>query len=214
MEKHIYTFLRPYEAPHSRSRRVSVSIYLHISFILPKAHTGCSSPFWSPINLCVHRLPAAEMDDLALGWVCPCHTAQTSREQCRWPGRCQSMSPPSLLSLDHSHCTFAFMNLAMFRTPVANGVCEFWNDTEIKGKTTCALMCKQQQLRSPTWTEKQKGKMKNRSLNSRLAECSSWAESAWCWGANSMCWAWVDGRACWKLGFLLSCSLQIPDLLD
>lgn len=72
-------------------------------------------------------------------------------------------------SLDHSHHTFAFMSPGMFRTPVANGVCEFWNDTEIKGKTTCALMCKQQQLRSPTWTEKQKGKMKNRSLNSRLA---------------------------------------------
>lgn len=128
-----------------------------------------------------------------------------------------SAAVTSVFPLDHFHRTFAFMNLAMFRTPVANAVCELWNDTEIKGETTSAQMCKQQQqqLRSPTWTEKQKGKMKNRSLNSRLAvmflmnhrvpdaeELTAVLKS--------------DGlaRAYWRSGFLLRWSLQIPDLFD
>lgn len=62
-----------------------------------------------------------------------CHTAQTCREQGRWTGRV-SAAVAAVSSLDHSHCIFAFVNPAMFRTPVANGVREFWTDTEIKGK--------------------------------------------------------------------------------
>lgn len=62
-----------------------------------------------------------------------CHTAQTCRGQCRWMGGV-SDAIAAVSSLDYSDCIFAFVNPAMFRTPVANGVCEFWNDTEIKGK--------------------------------------------------------------------------------
>lgn len=52
-------------------------------------------------NPCVRRLPLAEMGDLALGWVCPCHTAQTCREHCRRTGRCQRCHRH--LPLDHAH---------------------------------------------------------------------------------------------------------------
>ena len=37
---------------------------------------------------------------------------------------------------------FAFRNLAKFRTSTANEVFNFWNDTKIKKKSTCALVCK------------------------------------------------------------------------
>lgn len=158
-----------------KSLSFSINLFAHQLYPPQSSHWMQSSLLISSRPLCT---PSSCGRD---GWPgtrvgVPVPHCTDCREQCRWPGRCQSMSSRSLLSLDHSHCTFAFMNPAMFRTPVANGVCEFWNDTEIKGKTTCALMCKQQQLRSPTWTEKQKGKMKNRSLNSRLAECSPCAE--------------------------------------
>lgn len=165
----------------SKSSRKLWKAYIHFPYDLTKRHTWevamfqyqfiCTPtlsspkltldtvPLWSPKNPCTRHVPSVMVDDLALGCqVYPCH-AILQRSAKSSADVQVSADVINVFSLDHSHPAFAFMNPAMFRTPVANGVCEFWNDTEIKGKTMCALMCKQQ-LRSPTWTEKQKGKMK------------------------------------------------------
>lgn len=92
------------------SRKLWKSIYT-LSYDLMKLHTWevakfqyqfiCTSTFSSPKltldtvlpsdlqrSLYSH-LPSEEMDNLVLGWVDPCHAAQTCRERCRWTGRCQ-----------------------------------------------------------------------------------------------------------------------------
>lgn len=154
----------------SKSSRKLWKAYIHFPYDLMKLHTWEAAKFQYQF-ICTSTLSSPK---LTLGTVSLCSFGDSgwsgSGTQCTRPycrnlhrallmSRCQLMSSMSF-PLDHFHHTFACMNSAMFRTPVANGVCEFWNDTDVKGKTTCALMCKQQQLRSPTWTEKQKGKMK------------------------------------------------------
>lgn len=154
----------------SKSSRKLWKAYIHFPYDLMKLHTWeaakfqyqfiCTSTLSSP-KLTLGTVPLCSFGDS--GWSgsgTPVYPSILQRSAQSIADEQVSADVINVLSLDHFHHTFACMNSAMFRTPVANGVCEFWNDTEVKGKTTCALMCKQQQLRSPTWTEKQKGKMK------------------------------------------------------
>lgn len=126
------------------SRKLWKSIYT-LSYDLMKLHTWQvaklqyqfidtpQSSHWIQFSLlisnnpCMHHLPSAEMG----GYTCAILHRLAERSANRQAGVSDVIT---VFSLDHAHCTFAFVNPAMFRTPVANGDCEFWNDTEIKGK--------------------------------------------------------------------------------
>jgi hypothetical protein len=139
------------------------------TFSVPKAHITATTPL-RPLILKALHVPASFSEGRWSTQGSRCAQATLHADLHHREQKCVGLAWWHRRSLPYTTLihTFAFVNPVMFRIPVANSLWILkWRKNQ--GKATCALVRKQQPLCSPTWTEKQKGKMKNRSLNSRLA---------------------------------------------
>lgn len=125
----------PYDLMKLHTFEKSLSIYSHVNFIHPKSsHLGYSCPLIS--NTALLHLPLVKA--YALTTNPRSDLAQRSMQTRRF----NLITAIPFSPKPHHHLHICLRELATFRTPTANRVLELWNDTKIKRKSTCALVCK------------------------------------------------------------------------
>lgn len=222
--QHIQVY-KSQENQMSKNSRKLWKAYIHFPYDLMKLHTFKKLLSFS-VNLFACQLyPPRKLTPWAL---CPsdfkysplagapprARTRLSNREMrtrlsvSRTPG-----TPPCPTPHCHVTSTVAFVNLAMFRTPTANSLRILkWHRDQEKVHA-CPSVQESSSYVLRLGLRKKTREMENRSLNSRLAVMSllgGWEPDAEGQVLGLDLILWVFG----ELGFLLSWSLQVPDLFD